>query len=71
MARHRACTCSALSEDRAGEVVVLGGGSAVLWRLLEQPLTLVGDPRRLGDEPRVPPREDDVTGCLDDLVRVG
>ncbi len=60
----------ALSEDESAEVVVLGGGSAVLWRLLEQPLTLVDILERLGAAGGSP-TEDDVSGCLDDLVSRG
>lgn len=62
----------ALPEGDGAEVVVLSGGSAVLWRLLAQPLALPDILGRL--EPGVDdlaPAEDAVVACLDDLLARG
>lgn len=58
----------ALPESDGADVVVLGGGSAVLWRLLERPQSLPGILRRLAEAGGDAPTEDDVRACLDDLV---
>ena len=62
----------ALPEGEGAEVVILGGGSAVLWRLLAQQLTL---PQMLGllstSEDAPAPGENEVLTCLRDLVTRG
>lgn len=60
----------ALPEHEAAEVVVLGGGSAVLWRMLQEPLALVDVLERLGSGEGAP-HEDAVTDCLAELVARG
>lgn len=60
----------ALPEEEAAEVVVLGGGSAVLWRLLAEPMTLADILDRLGAAADAPP-EDVVTSCLADMAARG
>lgn len=58
----------ALAPRDGAEVAVLGGGSAVLWRLLDEPLGLDEITRRL-DSAGASPEE--VASCLDDLVARG
>lgn len=55
----------------AAEVVVLGGGGAVLWRVLGEPLTLDGIIAELGDAAASPPDSSAVAACLEDLVARG
>jgi hypothetical protein len=54
------------------DVFVLGGGGAIVWRLLEQPRTLeemLADLRLEAPSDVVP--RDDVQVALDELVRLG
>lgn len=57
-----------LGPRQDAEVVVLGGGSALLWRLLDQPLELEEINRRVGLLGAGP---GEVASCLDDLVDRG
>ena len=61
----------ALPEDDGAEVVVLGGGSAVLWRLLEEPLDLPTVMSRLHTPLGADPEVAEVGACLHDLVARG
>ena len=62
----------ALPETDGAEVAVLGGGSAVLWRLLDQPLALHELLEHLvSDEGEADPAAPEVLTCLQDLVRRG
>jgi hypothetical protein len=58
----------ALGPHDDGEVTVLGGGSALLWRLLDEPLGLDEISQRLRSTGAAP---DEVEACLDDLLERG
>lgn len=60
-----------LADDDGAEVVVLGGGGAVLWRLLEQPLDLPTVMTRLRTAAGAAPDQEEVQECLRDLVARG
>ena len=61
----------ALPEGDANDVVVLGGGSAVLWRLLEAPMSLADILSRLDAEAVDGPRRGEISRCLEELVDRG
>lgn len=61
----------ALPPREGAEVAVLGGGSALLWRLLDEPLALDEIERRLEALGAAPDDADEVARCLDDLVERG
>ena len=61
----------ALPSAERAVVVVLGGGGAVLWRLLEEPLRLTEVMSRLQTSEGAAPAEAEVLACLDDLVQRG
>ena len=61
----------ALGPRDDAEVAVLGGGSAVLWRLLDEPLGLDEIGQRLDAAGAAPDDPDEVAVCLDDLVERG
>ena len=60
----------ALPAGERTEVTVLSGGSAVLWRMLDEPHDLAALVARL-DGATDAPAESDVRECLDDLVARG
>jgi len=61
----------ALPTNDPAEVVVLGGGSAVLWRMLQEPLDLPAVMSRLRTFAGETPEASEVRECLDDLVHRG
>jgi hypothetical protein len=61
----------ALPEGDGNDVVVLGGGSAVLWRLLESPVSLGDLLSHLDAEDPSGPSRREVTQCLEELVDRG
>ncbi len=61
----------ALGPHDDGEVTVLGGGSALLWRVLDEPLGLDEISQRLQSTGAAPDDLDEVAECLDDLVERG
>jgi hypothetical protein len=60
-----------LPHGTSHEVVVLGGGSAVVWRLLAEPVDSAAIAHRLGREAGEEPDPDVVTDCLEDLADRG
>ena len=60
-----------LPDGTSHEVVVLGGGSAVVWRLLAEPVDAAAIARRLGREAGEDLDPDAVTACLEDLADRG
>jgi hypothetical protein len=61
----------ALAPRAGADVSVLAGGSALLWRLLDEPLALPDINRRLQAAGAAPDDPDEVAKCLDDLVERG
>lgn len=61
----------ALAEDESAEVTVLSGGSAIIWRLLEEPLTAADIVRRVHTTDGAAPPDGEVQRCLDELVARG
>jgi hypothetical protein len=60
-----------LPDRHDAEVVVLGGGGAVLWRLLERSLSLGDIELQLHQADGHQPETSAVLGCLEDLVARG
>lgn len=56
---------------RNGEVKVLGGGAALVWRLLDRSLDLAEVVATCGSVLEHAPSVDDISACLADLVSQG
>lgn len=60
-----------MPRHQVGDVVVLGGGNAVLWRLLAEPLDLAGVTEHLAAISAHTPDHDTVESCVEDLLGRG
>ena len=60
-----------LAQGAKMDVTVLGGGGALLWRMLATPSTFEQLLARLRSELDDGPSEDDVRACIDDLSSQG
>jgi hypothetical protein len=60
-----------LSEKSSSDIKVLGGGGAVVWRLLEQPATIADMLASLRCHGTELPTVDELDACLQDLLGQG